>query len=516
MPSSFFSSYLAGEMRAGPFLSPGFGDPADRRRAVAGAARRTVAPELRATLEAQDAALPPSAARRQAIADLARPGSAAVLTGQQVGLFLGPLYTIYKAATAVVLARALEAESGVRTVPVFWMATEDHDLAEVDHCAIAPGVVARLAAAERAHPRQPLANLGLGASVVAAVEQARAALAAQPEGAAIAELLAAHYRPERTFAQAFAAVLATLFADEGLIVFDPRAPAVAALAAPVYRTALRQAPAIAARLGERQAALTAAGIATQVNVRDAALVFYHAPGPDGDRQRVAAVDQALLDELERAPLCFSSSALLRPIVQDTLFPTAAYVGGPAEVSYFAQCSALYDLFGLPVPLVAPRARFRLVDARTRARLQALGLQPADLEQPRDRLLAGLGARRCTPSPAQLRQRLWSAPATELDALAAPFAAIDPELTRALRRTRATVERAVDRLLARYARATLGRDADATLALERCRARLFPDEQPQERVFGFPWFAAAAGARALVTGIVRAVRPFDPIVQDLDA
>jgi bacillithiol biosynthesis cysteine-adding enzyme BshC len=507
MPSSFFFSYLERGMRAGPFLSSGFGDSADRRRAVARAAERTLAPALRAALETQDAALPSSVTRRRAIADLARPGSAAVLTGQQVGLFLGPLYTVYKAATAIVLARALEAESGVRTVPVFWIATEDHDFAEVDHCPLAPGVVARVAGEPRAHERCPLAGVRLGADVVTAVESVRAAVAARPEGAAIVELMAAHYRPEKTFAQAFAGVLATLFADEGLIVFDPRTPEVAALAAPTYRRALEDAPALAECLKERARSLDAAGLSTQVHVRDAALLFHHAPGADGDRQRVAAVDDALLGELERAPLNFSSSALLRPIVQDSLFPTAAYVGGPAEVSYFAQSSALYERFGLPVPLVAPRARFRLVDARTRARLDKLGLAPADLEQPRDRLLVELGKRRGKPTADELRPRLQPSLLDALD--------LGPEMARALRRTRFTVERAITRLVDRYARVSLQRDTDAADALDRARAWLFPDDKPQERVFGFPWFAAAAGARTFVTGILDAVRPFEPDVRDID-
>lgn len=508
MPRSFFSLYVESGMRASALLPTAFGVQAARREAVARAAERTIAPALLAALEAQDAALPASAARRRAIADLARPGTAAVLTGQQVGLFLGPLYTIYKAATAIVLARALEAESGVRVVPIFWMATEDHDFAECDNCCIAPGVIARVSDA-RARPRQPMCHARFDASVDDAVATARATLATRPEGAAVAELLAAHYRPGRTFAQAFGGVLATLFADEGLIVFDPRVPEAAALAAPAYRVALERAGEVAARLDERQRALDGAGVAAQVALRDAALVFRHAPDGDGDRQRVARVDDELLGELQRAPLRFSSSALLRPIVQDSLFPTAAYVGGPAEVSYFAQASALYDLFGLPVPLVAPRARFRLVDASTRSRLDALGLAPADVERPRDELLLALGRRRATPSPAELRAHLLAPLLDRLDGLQ-----LGADMDRAVRRTRFTVERALSRFADRWARVSLRRDAAAGESLDRVRALLFPDDKPQERVFGFPWFAAAAGARPFVDGILRAIRPFDPVVQDI--
>ena len=528
MPGSFFSSYVKNTMRADEFIPSGFGDAAARAAAVARAASRSVSPSLLAELAEQHARLPASASRRRALDDLARAGTVAVVTGQQVGLFLGPLYTIYKAATAVVLARALAAETGVRAVPIFWLATEDHDFAEIDHCVVARAggepLRLRVDGDGRSDGRQPVARVRLGAAVSTAVEAVAEALRGRPAGAEVAALLRECYQPERTFGEAFAALLATLFADEGLIVFDPRRPAVAQLAARPWRTALERAPAIVARLAERDRALGAAGLAAQVSLRpDSALVFHHghhggsSDDGDGPRQLVRAAEAGrLVAELERAPMRFSSSALLRPIVQDSLFPSAAYVGGPAEVSYLAQSAALYDLFDLPVPLVAPRARFRLVDARTRGRLKTLGLAPADLEAPRDALLQRLGATRTRPSPAELRARLWSTPAAELAALAAPLAALDPGLGRALDRTRATVERAIERLLGRYARAAAIRDGEAVAALDRARALVYPDDAPQERVFAFPSFAADAGPRAFIRAIVAAVDPFDPRVRDLDA
>jgi len=202
-------------------------------------------------------------------------------------------------------------------------------------------------------------------------------------------------------------------------------------------------------------------------------------------------------------------------VQDALLPTAAYVGGPAECSYFGQCSALYDLFDLPVPLVAPRARFRIVDGRTRARLDALGLSPAAVEQPMETLLAAVGALRPAPiAPAELRAAILDAPLDALAHLPARIGIADRELARAFNRTRATLERAVDRLTSRYARTLALRDGECAQALQRAAAVLFPDGEPQERVFAFPSFAADAGARAFVAGILAAVKPFDPSVQDL--
>ena len=507
-------------MQASTLLPSAFGDRAARKAAVARAAARAPSAALLAELEAQQAALPASAARQRALETLARPGTAAVVTGQQVGLFLGPLYTLYKAATAVALAEALAVETGTPCVPIFWMATEDHDFAEIDHCTISrgadPPLRLRVSGDGRSDAREPVVEARLGADVTAAVEAVRDALAGRPAGAEIAALLAEHYRPGARFADAFAGLLAALFADEGLIVFHPRTAGAAALAAPVYRHALLHAGEIATRLAARDAALAEAGFDSQVHVRsDASLVF--ALDERGARQLVR-VDEApaRAADVAASPLGFSASALLRPIVQDSLFPTAAYVGGPAECSYFGQTAALYELFELPVPLVAPRARFRLVDGRTRARLDKLGVAPAAVEQPMEALLAAVGALRPAPvAPAELRAAILDAPLEALASLPGRIGIADRQLARAFVRTRATLERAVERLTARYARTLALRDEECATALQRARAVLFPDGEPQERVFAFPSFAADAGARAFVAGILAAVRPFDAAVQDLE-
>jgi hypothetical protein len=168
-----------------------------------------------------------------------------------------------------------------------------------------------------------------------------------------------------------------------------------------------------------------------------------------------------------------------------------------------------------VPLVAPRARFRLVDARTRARLAAVELAPADVEQPLETLLAAIGARRPAPvMPNELRAAILDAPLDALATLPAKIGIGDRQLARAFNRTRATIERAAERLTARYARTLALRDEQSAAGLQRARAILYPDGQPQERVFAFPSFAADAGARAFVTAVLAAVKPFDPAVQDL--
>jgi uncharacterized protein YllA (UPF0747 family) len=207
---------------------------------------------------------------------------------------------------------------------------------------------------------------------------------------------------------------------------------------------------------------------------------------------------------ESDPLCFSTSALLRPIVQDTLLPTAAYVGGPGELNYFAQLPPLYSRFGLPMPMFVPRARFRVIDARTKSLLQKLGLTAADVESPAlaKRLPTASGA-----SPALIEKQLVEAVSPILDSLPA-------ELADAVKRTRGTIARAASRLSGRYARSLQIADQTLNERVSRLQAALFPHGEPQERVLGLPAFAARFGVKGFVSSVLAALEPFGGEVKEL--
>ncbi|HMK73730.1 MAG TPA: bacillithiol biosynthesis cysteine-adding enzyme BshC [Myxococcaceae bacterium] len=531
MASDFFAQFTAGEATAAALLPTHPLEPAAWESAASAAARRAPVQGVVEELQRQASALPPSAARDANLAALTQPGAVCVVTGQQLGVFLGTLYTLHKAATAVARARWLGERTGRPCVPVFWLQTEDHDWAEIarfDGCVRGewisgrlppePAAEARVSIAQRRLPREVKVHCGLLAR----------SLGPLPHGAEVAQLVCRHYLAGRSPGAAFAGLLAELFSAEGLVLLDPRTPAFAALAAPVVRLALEEQGSIAAALEARGQLLAVSGFEEQVHTRSAAsLAFFHPEGPagprfrplcEGDRFRTPLGTFTLPElraRLAADPLSFSTSALLRPLVQDTLLPTAAYLGGPAECTYFAQLPPVYALAGMEMPMVAPRARFRVVDPWTAAQLEALGLEAADVEQrPAPELAARIHA---FPEwmDGSLRQRLLAPVERELEALRPRAVAVNPALARSIEKTRAHVARGVDRLLGRLQRRVLesrGAGTEALGRLESLITVLRPGGLPQERVHGFWGVAAEVGPRALVSALVAAARPLSPEVR----
>ena len=518
MSARLFEAYAAGGADA--FFDGHFARPGDweRVRRVA----RPLVPTLADALDAQDARYRRAPARQAHLRAL-REGAAAVVTGQQVGLFLGPLFALYKAASTIRLARALSEEWSAPVVPVFWLQTEDHDLAEIAVCHVARA---------GGEPLSLTLDVPAGSVSVAhrtlpdGVTEVLAALGAEigrlPHGEEHLACLARHYRPGAGWGEAFAGVLAELFAEEGLVLIDPRDPALAPLAAPVHRRALVDAQPIARALAERGRALEAGGWTAAVHVRgDAPLSFFHPEGPEGPRIRLEAGGSRahtiaqLLDALERRPATFSTSALLRPILQDTWLPTAAYVGGPGEVAYFAQLAPVYAAFELPMPLVVPRVRLRILEEATRRRLERLHLTAADACRPFEEALA-LATEGVTHGPEGdvIARRLVEAVDRALDDAGPALRNAGEGVDRAVAKTRATVARAAGKLGRNYDKARRHRDGDTVDHVRRLQASLLPGGMPQERFFGMASFAARYGQRPFVERVLGAAAPLRTDIEDL--
>jgi bacillithiol synthase len=495
-------------------------DPQSRARTVV-RARRAIAPDVHRVLVAQNARLAPSTARDAHLAALAS-GAAAVVTGQQVGLFLGPLYTIYKAASAIVIARTLAAETGIPVVPIFWLQTEDHDVVEIASCEVASGSSCEtVAIAVDAGNRVSIAHLALPDEIESCIATLAELLGTGPDAVTHVERVRRHYRAGVRWADAFAGLLAELFVDEGLVVIDPRDPALAAAVAPIHAHAITEAGRIADALIATSNELQRDGRPAPIHVRPGSpLSFFHPDGATGSRVRLEPAANGFAEIggertftraalLAADPRCFSTSALLRPIVQDTLLPTAAYVGGPAEVAYFAQLPSLYREFDRAMPMIIERAHFRIVDERARRLLERLGLTAAQLERGSEPdLVSRLRPSTTTPDATQLLQSFI---ATHDDIAAKTT---NPKILRGLAKTRASVERSVNKLVAKVQRIEAYDDAELIDTVRRARAWLAPDGDLQERRLGLPCIAARLGDRAVVERVLAAARPFDPSVQEL--
>ena len=299
-----------------------------------------------------------------------RQGASVVVTGQQVGLFGGPLFALLKALSAVRFAAVAEA-AGVPSVPVFWLATEDHDLAEVHHVTMPSGAgdLRRIQVETLGVKDAPVETVRLGEEINAAVEFA-AGLMGPSEAT---DLLRESYRPGESLGSAFARLFARLFSDWGVILLDASDPKLHVVAEPLYRAAAQGAQEIDNALLERGQALRVAGYHEQVKVtpsstllfaiRDGARVPIHRSNGQFTvgKERIAPPD--LLTQITASPERFSANVLLRPVVQDYLLPTLAYTGGPSEVAYFAQAAVVYEqLLGRVTP-VLPRFSATLVDPR---------------------------------------------------------------------------------------------------------------------------------------------------------
>jgi bacillithiol biosynthesis cysteine-adding enzyme BshC len=439
-----------------------------------------------------------------------RQGAGAVVSGQQVALFGGPLFTFLKAAT--IIRRAQDANA----VPIFWLATEDHDLAEADHVTLpARHALHNLHLnLDNPHSGQPVGDLLLGPGINAILDRAAELIGGTPEF----DLLTSAYTPDATFASAFARLLTATFADYGLVVIDASTRAFHALGAPVLREAIEQAAALESALHQRDQLLAERGYHSQVLVSAlSSLLFlldettgarlplrrkgelWFAGSARGQNSKVQYTTAELLEILDRAPERLSPNALLRPVFQDFLLPTQAAIGGPAEIAYFAQSQVVYQaILGRTTP-VLPRLSATLIEPTIATILaqHELTLEDIITAHP-DQLAQRLGARSL---PIEGKRRLSAAGNAlddELDALLAWSESLSPDLARAAQVSASKMRYQMNRLRRLAANYQLQRDSSIGRHVDTLSFNLFPDRHPQERTIGGIAYLARYGSLLLAT------------------
>jgi bacillithiol synthase len=447
---------------------------------------------------------------------LAKPGTFAVVTGQQVGLFSGPVFTFYKALTAVRLAVELS-DSGLPAVPLFWLATEDHDLEEVAQAQMLNeengefDVVPLRDEGVRPAARSSVGYVKLSDKIAQVLDRAEACMPPGEARSLTMEMLRDAYRPGVTWGAAFGRLMARLFSTCGVVLLDPLDEAIHRLAEPVYESAILKAGSFRNLLQERNAKLEASGYHAQVHVgEDSTLVFgTHQGGraairEHGDDYEVEGAERISRADMkswvEQRPLDFSPSALLRPLVQDFLLPTICYVAGPAEVAYLAQSQVIYDEFGRPLPVIFPRASFTLVDHRIQRLLEKYALALPDVWQGEEHLQRKIaeasfgddGAQGWSERMEQSEKEI----ARLLNGLRADIERIDPTLLDLVKHTEEKMTFQIEKLRGKMSRAAFERSAVLKRHQQELTRFLVPTGHLQERVVTGAYFLGRAGTGLL--------------------
>ncbi|HXE75134.1 MAG TPA: bacillithiol biosynthesis cysteine-adding enzyme BshC [Candidatus Xenobia bacterium] len=484
------------------------------------AAAKQIAPEasrwsaVAAVLAEQNRGWGAGADVQENIARLRDGRTLAVVTGQQVGLFGGPCYSVYKALTAIHLAQLLTA-AGTPAVPVFWLASEDHDFAEVNHCLLLDARDQQLAMKDEASHADglPVGRVKLGASIEALRQQV---MGLWPrESAAEAEELLSGYAPGASYADAFARLFARLFAGHGLIILNPAHAELHRLSAPLFRRVVEEAAPLQAAIVERDRELERAGYHAQVHPREnATLLFASVNGRRVPLRRRGSNFQltgqgeleprALLAQLEAEPENFSANVLLRPVMQDWLLPTVAYVAGPHEAAYFAQASVLYERLLGRMPVIVPRTSLTLVPPRVQRLLAKYKLTVADCWHAPRHLATRLAERRLPRAAVRRLERAQARLEKLLAETGEAAAALDPTLRGAVETSRRKMAYQLEKIRRKAARARAEREAIIGRHTEVLAHWLYPERDLQERRVSFLSFVARHG-RVLVERLLGKVK-----------
>ena len=440
-----------------------------------------------------------------------RAGAVAAVTGQQVGLFGGPLFSVFKALTAVRLAETAT-QSGVDCVPIFWLATEDHDLEEISHVTLPgpDGGLQAIVTATQGLPGAPVGTVRFGTEIQAAMDSVATTLGESE----VMSSLRACYRPGETFGTAFARLFAQWFAEWGVILLDASDPELHQIAEPIYRAALERAGEIEGSLLARGHELEAAGYHQQVKVTPSSTLLFglhngarvpvHRQGNDFvvDQETISAAQ--LLDRLASSPQDFSGNVLLRPVVQDYLLPTLAYTGGSSEVAYFAQAAVVYQaLLGRVTPIVH-RFSATLIEPKPKAVLERYGLTFTDLlgaEPVREKLAAHA-------LPKDLQSAFERAHASTQQSLAAirqSLERLDKTLVDAASNAEAKMLHQLESLQGRAARAELLQSEILDRKAAFLSNALYPNKVLQEREIAGAYFLARYGTD-LLRGVYDSIHP----------
>lgn len=453
------------------------------------------------SLAAAHEGLDPDDATRRSLEALAEPNTLVVATGQQPGFLTGPMYSILKAASAVAAARRLQASTGRRVIPVYWVASDDHDLGEIEGC-----YCVREDGSLRRH-RVDLGGRPWPTSFLDVPPGAEAAVAAfledLPRGEHtdhVRELVRAV--PGEPWPRWFSRILLRLLPGTGVVLFDPARNT--GLVEPWLLDAANDLDGLVARLAAGATALAQEGLPAPLPAAGPAGLFLF----DGDRRRrVQAADLPTLEaDVRRRPGALSADAALRPVLQSAVLPVVGVVGGPGELAYWAQLTELFDAFEVPRPVFLPRLSATLVEPRVARALKALGLRDEDLLNDRPPVAEAGPEDAAAPDLVRAREQSERALAA-LDDFGATLSSMGGPLSGRVADLRKVFRASLDKLLAAAERQEMERHGVTRRRVDLVASSGRPLGKPQDRVLnGLPFLVR--GGPDLFSRIAEAVDPFD--------
>ena len=428
---------------------------------------------------------------------LSEADTVAVVTGQQAGLFSGPLYTVYKALSAIKISAELNA-AGIKAVPVFWVATEDHDLDEISQTHFidnAGGLTESRYRPESYAKYSPVGNIVIDSAITNTIDHLFDALPATEFSGSIRDSLKECWSPGSRIGDAFSKNLASILGRFGIIIIDPMHPGIKSLASPIYVDAIEKSAEVVSHIRKKGSELKTDGYHVQVLVEEDYFPLFRI---DDEGRRVAlrkVVDGVYRSREENKefsivelasiardePARFSPGVMLRPVVQDYLLPTVCYFGGAAEIAYFAQNSAAYRVLDRPVTPIMHRQSLTVVEAKHRRALDKFGLGFTDLFDGSDRIVERVGAKQLSPGISADLDSVEESIGGALDRLDQDLSQIDRTLSDSLAKRRKKIMHHIAALQKSAARAQARKDATIERQIKAALDTLLPNGELQERI-----------------------------------
>lgn len=438
----------------------------------------------------------------------------AVVTGQQLGILTGPLYTIIKALNTIQLSDKLKSNfPEYNFVPVFWMEADDHDFLEINNISVVSkeNELKRLTYFEKGIEDEkylkPAGSLKFDGEIDKLVNELSESLGKTDFSSALFEAIAASYKSGNSMKRAFGQFLNFILGDRGIVLVDPSDPALKDLLKPVFKTALESSSLLAEKVISTTVDLESSHIA-QVKPKPINLFYIHEgnryliePREGGNyalkNSRHRFSKEELLEKLETSTENFSWNVITRPICQDYLLPTVTYIGGPSEISYFAQLREAYKVFDMNMPVVYPRTSVTILDGRTKSFMEKNSIQFKEMFDERE-LMRSIVKRSSDKNP----EEIFSKMKDELNAIFYTYekelSLIDSNQSSAFSKRCSQFVESLDVAREKFITAQAKQNEVITGQLSKVLLNVYPGSMPQERLLNISMFYNKYGSNLIET------------------